>query len=713
MFSSAGSNHPIIPKQSDLYLTANYVTFHSDDRDETKYPTSSQWATRLPQNINNIRSMHLEDCYIPTRHLYVFKNDYQNLAFMVRVKNGEECEFDPNTLFQNCTQEPKCTPRLNLSRPLVPHSNVKFNELTKDKYVEKDLLGNVINYQLPTTQLQDSFSAPQNCTSYQNNLDGLNNMQNNKCENKVICNNNVEPNNVEPNNICDCISISTTDENSINPNFNYTPGDYITYLDCCGINQKLILNNTRLFNIHCVKTYKKTLPPFFNGHTVSFSYVSVLTNNTYVYELSLTNCGQNVAGDGNIDIRITDQNGANVTLSDAPYWRAGEPDKTRFTINNVNNPNCPCTKECDIWAPRSMCDQETALLRVNGTVPPYIRQMRENEDRVQKGEQPMEFNYDGCNAFCNPNNFSDCDYFMIRIKEGVYTGKELASVLQEELQRTIFGGPSPSGTWKVYFSEVNCRMYFYLEKKEKELPKIEFRFDWKINYQCQNFHNKNQPEVWYNKHWWGLGDYLGFDKQKYSFHETSWEDILKSQINNCPPSPTPPPSPYLPETDASTNENYLLKPPDYMTMTEFTAGTVEKSVIGLVSCRCVNLEGPSVLYMEVEKYNNCDEITPGPSNTNSTYNNTFAGKTKTIFAKISLKNDSTGHFKHESRYITTMKNFLEERINKLEFKFRYHDGRYVYFGNNKDLNFTIQFNCAEPNTLNNVTFSAVPGWSSS
>lgn len=29
MFSSAGSNHPIIPKQSDLYLTANYVTFHS------------------------------------------------------------------------------------------------------------------------------------------------------------------------------------------------------------------------------------------------------------------------------------------------------------------------------------------------------------------------------------------------------------------------------------------------------------------------------------------------------------------------------------------------------------------------------------------------------------------------------------------------------------------------------------------------------------
>ena len=134
------------------------------------------------------------------------------------------------------------------------------------------------------------------------------------------------------------------------------------------------------------------------------------------------------------------------------------------------------------------------------------------------------------------------------------------------------------------------------------------------------------------------------------------------------------------------------------------------NVTGLVSCRCVNLEGPSVLYMEVEKYNNCDEITPGPSNTSSSYNNTFSGKPKTIFAKIEVTKSEGYKMRNDIQYITHMKNFLEERINKLEFKFRFHDGRYVYFGNNKDLNFTIQFNCAEPNAFDKVSFNAIPGW---
>ena len=175
MFSSTGSNHPIIPRQSDLLLNPHYVTFHACDRDKSKYPSSSQWATRLPENINSIRSLHLVDCMIPHRHMFVFKNDYQNLAFMLKVKKSHStgCNFDDTkTLFENCLEDPKCTPRLNLSRPLVPHSNVKFNEQTKNDYVKRDTLDNVINYQLPSLQVQNNFSAPQTA-SYQNNLIGL------------------------------------------------------------------------------------------------------------------------------------------------------------------------------------------------------------------------------------------------------------------------------------------------------------------------------------------------------------------------------------------------------------------------------------------------------------------------------------------------------------------------------------------------------------
>ena len=95
--------------------------------------------------------------------MFVFKNDYQNLAFMVRVKvNGaDDCLIEQKSLYDNCSKESKCTPRLNLSRPLVPHSNVKFNEDTKQDYVKRDTLDNVINYQLPSLQVQNNFSAPQ------------------------------------------------------------------------------------------------------------------------------------------------------------------------------------------------------------------------------------------------------------------------------------------------------------------------------------------------------------------------------------------------------------------------------------------------------------------------------------------------------------------------------------------------------------------------
>ena len=146
MFSSTGSNHPIIPRQSDLLLNPHYVTFHACDRDKSKYPSSSQWATRLPENINSIRSLHLVDCMIPHRHMFVFKNDYQNLAFMVRVKlpGADDCLIEQKNLHANCSKESKCTPRLNLSRPLVPHSNVKFNEDTKyDDGICEMILSNI------------------------------------------------------------------------------------------------------------------------------------------------------------------------------------------------------------------------------------------------------------------------------------------------------------------------------------------------------------------------------------------------------------------------------------------------------------------------------------------------------------------------------------------------------------------------------------------
>ena len=548
MFSSTGSNHPIIPRKNDLLITPHYVTFHSNDRDKTKYPSASQWATRLPQNVNSIRSMHLVDCYIPTKNAHVFKQDYQNLAFMIEIETTSETNTEPYCdcneqeyneqilhhseenvkLLGSCASDVKHTPSLNLSRPLIPHSNVKFDVHTKQHYAGQEHNG---PYQIPSVQLQNNSTYSTDCTSSVNNQAGLDNMD---------------------------------------------------------------------------KLY-------------------------------------------------------------------------------------PCNYDnCDPPAPRSMCDQQSALIRIGHTNPPYITKMRENEELIEKCCPEYDYN--------TYENSTTSNMYMLRIREGYYTGEALATELQTQLNQlqkfnTYIG-------WKVHHSPINCKLYFYCYSTNNSTNiNVKFRFECKINYDCKKFINKDQPLVWNNNDWWGLGYYLGFKKKYYNMsclpklpaNNQSLEDTIKNVrfndfwYNNIPP-------------DEQFNPTFF--------------SDKGKIVCGLVSCCCANTLGPSVLYMEVVKYNNCDEIYHSSNNTSSTYNNTFSGINNAVFAKLEMDPERSGRgfFKDSVQYITHMKNQLEERINKLEFKFRFHDGRYVVVDCNKDLNFSIQFNCAEENPLSKYTFTAVPGW---
>ena len=541
MFSSTGSNHPIIPRKNDLLITPHYVTFHSNDRDKTKYPSASQWATRLPQNVNSIRSMHLVDCYIPTKNAHVFKQDYQNLAFMIEIETTtSETETEPYCdcneqeynkqgtaqLLGSCAPDVKYTPSLNLSRPLIPHSNVKFDANTKGDYVTGP--DNNGPYQIPSVQLQNNSTYSTDCTSSENNQSGLDNM--NPC--------------------------------------------------------------------------------------------------------------------------------------------------------NDNN--------CDPPAPRSMCDQQSALIRIGHTNPPYITKMRENEELIEKC--CAEYDYNTYNNSSTTNNM-----YMLRIREGYYAGEALATELQKQLDNL-----HPDIGWKVHHSPINCKLYFYYYIKTNiTVNSVKFRFECKINYDCKKFINKDQPLVWNNNDWWGLGYYLGFKKKYYVIS------------NSCLPK-LPADNQTLEDTINNVTFNdpwYNNIPPDEQFDPAFFSDK-GKIVCGLVSCCCANTLGPSVLYMEVVKYNNCDEIYHSSNNTSSTYNNTFSGINNAVFAKLEMDPERSGRgfFKDSVQYITHMKNQLEERINKLEFKFRFHDGRYAVFDCNKDLNFSIQFNCAEENPLSKYTFTAVPGW---
>lgn len=125
----------------------------------------------------------------------------------------------------------------------------------------------------------------------------------------------------------------------------------------------------------------------------------------------------------------------------------------------------------------------------------------------------------------------------------------------------------------------------------------------------------------------------------------------------------------------------------------------------------INIVGESCFYMEIDKYNLLDELSPFsnspkdsncivlcPDNTTvkviqKTNNNVFTGKSNSAFAKIPLTINSSV-YPFNSQFITLCNaGFYDpaiEKISNLRFKFRYHNGALVDFKNNR-FDFTLEF----------------------
>jgi hypothetical protein len=108
----------------------------------------------------------------------------------------------------------------------------------------------------------------------------------------------------------------------------------------------------------------------------------------------------------------------------------------------------------------------------------------------------------------------------------------------------------------------------------------------------------------------------------------------------------------------------------------------------------LDVHGEDALYMEIDKYNNIDEIYPYSERTGHMYNNDLAPRTNGSFARIPLSHLPFGQ-EMGSRNNFVINIFHCEppiqRINRLKFKFRFHDGRLVDF-KNLPFSFTLEFN---------------------
>ena len=100
------------------------------------------------------------------------------------------------------------------------------------------------------------------------------------------------------------------------------------------------------------------------------------------------------------------------------------------------------------------------------------------------------------------------------------------------------------------------------------------------------------------------------------------------------------------------------------------------------------------IYMEMEKFNNINEIYPFSERTNTMYNCDYGHKSDSAFAIIPLTQTPFGTELGNRTSINTNV-FMSEppikNINRLQFKFRYHDGRLVDF-KNLPFSFVLEFN---------------------
>jgi hypothetical protein len=102
--------------------------------------------------------------------------------------------------------------------------------------------------------------------------------------------------------------------------------------------------------------------------------------------------------------------------------------------------------------------------------------------------------------------------------------------------------------------------------------------------------------------------------------------------------------------------------------------------------------------MEVFQFNSMDEIMPYTERSNSLFTAKQGGKHNSAFAKIPIagrhchNGDTLGQM-FNNRYSLVTNVFWSEppleRIQKLKFKFRFHDGRLVDFGT-AEFSFTLE-----------------------
>ena len=205
----------------------------------------------------------------------------------------------------------------------------------------------------------------------------------------------------------------------------------------------------------------------------------------------------------------------------------------------------------------------------------------------------------------------------ITLEDGCYNYTQLQETLRLKFKAI-------DNRFDISYNSIN-RKYTFLYIEPSGIA-FDLRFDLPNSYSCVK---DNYKDIYAQHSNWGLGYILGFDKKKYTSYPIPHNNHTHQQLI----SPNP-----------------------------------------------CDLEDNKYIYIELEKYNKCDEIKPFLY---YSYNNANSGIVNSAFAKIpiypfqdnkGLVND--GYFENISYYQPPI-----DKIAKLKLKFRYHNGMLVDFHN--------------------------------
>jgi hypothetical protein len=262
---------------------------------------------------------------------------------------------------------------------------------------------------------------------------------------------------------------------------------------------------------------------------------------------------------------------------------------------------------------------------------------------------------------------STANPFEITIQDGFYAANELAYEIEHCMNGRIQAIDASSSSYNgftAYYDNVAQKIWIGNQ-----------RDGFRLEFQLQSYYDMSNNENiidWNQYTKWGLGFYLGYDKKQYVSTDTSSNVYFN----------------YLSATDSQGVKEHL--PYKWLDTTKSPYGRVYYVKPDYI----LKLNGDKCIYMELNKYNSYDELYPYSQATTNVLKNDFGGKVNSAFAKIMITTTPFNEsFESSNGFLNNMSFFNPpmERLSKLEFKFRFHNGRLVDF-QKYPFHFTVEVN---------------------